>query len=521
MENVPKDSDDKSEDKKPAKKKKRAETLGAFAVDQKPETKSEDKPSLLGGLLNKEPKEKVPESADSQESSQLEELSLEEEAYIIQELVEASRQTDDAELDEFETLAVEEFRDKVLEGEATDQALEETLELLPAMLNEDEPDQTVETDDPLPIEFGDDEISLREAATDEKPANASGGGAIPPKRPTARDFPAPGRPLGAALTVGAGAAMAKSAERSVVYIDNGAGDFFIGAIIGYLIGRRRGRIKTEKRLKPLQKKLTKQVKAMKQDLQDKEAVVVKQARLLRNDRRQLDRLENRHTMVAEKSTMSSHNSESISSVPEVSKDTIETETKKTSPEKIGHIAVDVESNESTESKPSPAKPEKAPVEINSKEVDKSILTMSRQELLAVSSKIRVDGTTLRQIYETRLVGERGLRRMVAEHLKGGDVKRQLRKEIIEREIDFERDPVLRDRAHMEEELGNPTLKDLLEKAGANQSGESEEVSFYKARAAYESDEQVRQQQQRRLLDMGMVSVIVVLAIIITLLLFKQ
>jgi hypothetical protein len=147
--------------------------------------------------------------------------------------------------------------------------------------------------------------------------------------------------------------------------------------------------------------------------------------------------------------------------------------------------------------------------------------MSRQELLAVSSKIRVDGTTLRQIYETRLVGERGLRRMVAEHLKGGDVKRQLRKEIIEREIDFERDPVLRDRAHMEEELGNPTLKDLLEKAGANQSGESEEVSFYKARAAYESDEQVRQQQQRRLLDMGMVSVIVVLAIIITLLLFKQ
>jgi hypothetical protein len=475
MENVPKDSDDKSEDKKPAKKKKRAETLGAFAVDQKPETKSEDKPSLLGGLLKKEPKEKVPESDDSQESSQLEELSLEEEAYIIQELVEASRQTDDAELDEFETLAVEEFRDKVLEGEATDQALEETLELLPAMLNEDEPDQTVETDDPLPIEFGDDEISLREAATDEKPANASGGGAIPPKRPTARDFPAPGRPLGAALTVGAGAAMAKSAERSVVYIDNGAGDFFIGAIIGYLIGRRRGRIKTEKRLKPLQKKLT----------------------------------------------MSSHNSESISSVPEVSKDTIETETKKTSPEKIGHIAVDVESNESTESKPSPAKPEKAPVEINSKEVDKSILTMSRQELLAVSSKIRVDGTTLRQIYETRLVGERGLRRMVAEHLKGGDVKRQLRKEIIEREIDFERDPVLRDRAHMEEELGNPTLKDLLEKAGANQSGESEEVSFYKARAAYESDEQVRQQQQRRLLDMGMVSVIVVLAIIITLLLFKQ
>ena len=56
----------------------------------------------------------------------------------------------------------------------------------------------------------------------------------------------------------------------------------------------------------------------------------------------------------------------------------------------------------------------------------------------------IDGSSLRQIYETRLVGERGLRRLVAEHLRGGDLKRAFRREITEREIDFERDPAMRD-----------------------------------------------------------------------------
>jgi hypothetical protein len=215
--------------------------------------------------------------------------------------------------------------------------------------------------------------------------------------------------------------------------------------------------------------------------------------------------------------MSISNAESLSQTPEESP--AEPKGKQRAPEHIGHMLIDVEAKEAT--KPPVEIEKKPPAEAKTKAAEHKSLTMSRQELLEVSEKIRVDGTSLRQIYETRLVGERGLRRLVAEHLRGGDIKRQLRKEIVEREIDFERDPMLRDRAHQDEEAGSPTLKDLLKRAGADHSSESEEVAFYKARAAYEADEQARQQQQRRALDLGLITIIVVLAVIITLLLFKR
>jgi hypothetical protein len=72
--------------------------------------------------------------------------------------------------------------------------------------------------------------------------------------------------------------------------------------------------------------------------------------------------------------------------------------------------------------------------------------LNKEELLDVSEKIIVNGETLRHAFETHMIGEQGLRRLVAEHLRGGNLYEALRREIVEHQMDFERDPVMRGRA---------------------------------------------------------------------------
>ena len=145
-----------------------------------------------------------------------------------------------------------------------------------------------------------------------------------------------------------------------------------------------------------------------------------------------------------------------------------------------------------------------------------IETLSRAELLKLSKEIIVDNSSLRQIYETHLIGERGLRRLIIEHLKGGDVKKALRLEILEREMDFERDPAMRDMALSMPKIisaakGDRTeLNKLLAKASMQLAGSSEEVAFFRARADFEAKQLSQQQKQRRLLDFMFVSTILVL-----------
>lgn len=59
---------------------------------------------------------------------------------------------------------------------------------------------------------------------------------------------------------------------------NRAGDMLLGGIVGYLIGRRRGRRKAEKELVPIQEKLEKQVKDLQKSIDEKETQVREAAR---------------------------------------------------------------------------------------------------------------------------------------------------------------------------------------------------------------------------------------------------
>ena len=148
---------------------------------------------------------------------------------------------------------------------------------------------------------------------------------------------------------------------------------------------------------------------------------------------------------------------------------------------------------------------------------KRIETVSRAELLAASEKIVIDGTSLRQIFETHLIGEHGLRRLVAEYLKGGDLRAALNHEINERELDFERDPALRDLSSIHDSLTGSTvmqskasLSKLLEKAASSLSDSSEEAAFYKAQADYQALQHEQHLRQRRWLDIGLVGTIAAL-----------
>ncbi len=150
---------------------------------------------------------------------------------------------------------------------------------------------------------------------------------------------------------------------------------------------------------------------------------------------------------------------------------------------------------------------------------KRVETLSRSELLNISERIIINGNSLRQIYETHLIGERGLRRLITEHLLGGDLKKALRREIVEREIDFERDPVLRDmdpqNVNVSTGGGSPALNELLQRAIPSADSD-EEVAFFKARAAYETLEQQKYKKRRHIID---ISLSVTIAFLILMLVF--
>jgi hypothetical protein len=83
---------------------------------------------------------------------------------------------------------------------------------------------------------------------------------------------------------------------------------------------------------------------------------------------------------------------------------------------------------------------------------KDVKEFTRQELMQTAEKVQVEGTTLREMSELGRLDEPGLRRVVGEFLKGGDVTRAVSKEIKEKELQYEQDPNLR---HRHEGEGDP------------------------------------------------------------------
>jgi hypothetical protein len=459
--------------------------------------------------------------------------------------------------------AVEALRDKIaLENKAPEAAAAETLAEVPAIVGQ----LMAEASEPAaaePVRAGaetiidtsspnEGELSLAappiETATDDDPAaatstaapqaaagNAGGAGAVPPRGPgggPGGGFMPPFGPAGPGnfnLNPTAAAPNLPPVDPNMISIDAAnyyirqgeARGLLVGGVLGYFIGRRRGRIKTEKRLLPVQKKLEKQVQGLKAEVADRE-VAVRQA-AIREARAQDSR-------TAERIIVRPPRPEPRPGNPELRRPAAlaaeALHLKKMPPERIGHVLIAGPAERPAPrirqpevSKAGPAA--RAPGELDP---DQQVEVMSRNELLTLSERVAIDGATLRQVYETHLVGERGLRRLMTEYLRGGDIKRQLRRELVEREIDFERDPILRDRARASlTHGGHGALESLLIKAGAvaTEAEVAEQQSAEKVRAKQEAAAAAKQKRRRRAADISLIGTIVVLGLLVVLLLLTR
>ncbi len=558
MEGPPVSSEDNS-DKKEKKKDKKStgaeNRLGAVAVTPKsragerPKIQSERSWSLLSDHKEgtEEPAhESKPgsftESAETSETDALQEhLSPDEVQYAEHEIVEAHRAAEaeaetpnhSPEDSELAAQAVESFRDKVVnEAKNAEQAFAEVMSEIGA---EDEPTpepgiSEAEPDHDAVHEFGADTIRIEHAAEmpvdeDEEadptapppPAHAGAGGS-PPRRPPTPLVPVatPGWPRGSGYynlnSFAAGSGFGAARSEYIPAHDELSLRTIPGGIVGYLIGRRRGRAKAEKKLVPVQKKLEKQVKHLQQDIKFKE----QQIRQFANERRR-NHSPSVSSIIERQVAAPKHTerAETTRSTRAAAPEARQLHGKQGAPEHIGHMLIEAQSAQKQTREKQP--PEQL-------KTDKNIETLSRAELLSLSEKITIDGSSLRQVFETHLIGERGLRRLIGEHLRGGDVKKALRREVMEREIDFERDPVMRDHAPQDAGGGasSPvTLDGLLQRAGAVPLGEAEEVAFLKARAAYESTQEQSRQKHRRLVDMSLAAIIAVLVGVVFVLFFSR
>ena len=287
--------------------------------------------------------------------------------------------------------------------------------------------------------------------------------------------------------------------------------FMTGGIVGHFIGHRRGRIKTEKKLETVRNKLSRRINVIEKDLKTQEYTIRK---LVRNQ--------------AEVSPgkITALRAEQIGQAKEITKSMSKRELP------IALAAPEIHIGKLVMSERSVSREAAIIAAASGLRVDKSdhkildknknvvsVDSMSNQELLKASEEIIIDGTSLRQIYETQLVGEKGLRRLVNEYVRGGDLKKALKNEILERQIDFERDPAMRDTASPTKSAtaitDQQSLEAMIKRAESFLSSSQEEVAYLKARVVHDDKQYSQHARSINAIFLTIISFLIVVIILIS------
>lgn len=600
MENAPNDTDSDSDGEKDSDRAKRRASNSsdrAVAVPRegvrlqplKPELEQErEKASLWRRLIGGEPGTAEPskpaersetaeptdsEAAPSRESAEQAEaaddlpltaLSPEEETLVVHRLLEADgvagEETQPSDEEPAVAEAIDRFHDDILTGNKT---LPEAFDGTLAWLDGEEPPDGVPPAEQPEIQLPAEDVSAEPAPAEVAVAAAYLDGPGDPGGPPSGDHRYNVSPNWPPQHIAFPAAelspAAPVAETAVGYDKSDVvGAALIGGLVGYLVGRRRGRIKTEKRLIPVQKKLEKQVKGLQEDIKKKESVIREKATESARERRQLaanvrgpaekarerellravaagnlaagqkagrpqerfriDRTGQPAALQPEQQHIGQMLITAAEALPPAAAELAESArtyvagaAQQEAPR--GRREQPVSTSAEWASKPAEkARAEQAPL----LPIDKHVETLSQKDLLELSSKIIVDGTTLKQAYESHQVGERALRRMVSEHLRGGDVREALKHEVVEHEIDFERDPQLRDQGQPEPKRaaqggGGSGLQALIRQADAGIGGDdADRRAVLATRAEHQAKQRAKQDKrhsQKHLVDAAMLAVI--------------
>lgn len=447
------DLDDSEENSKSKKARKSPEARRANPeIEQKDQEKRESIADRIKAALGEKVVEDSPEKPDTKEPVELkpdEEAEPASEAAVESEPdTEPNSPEDNAEIaeimpnDEEIDEQVKEANIERLQAEiaATDDEAEiaaneaaiDMLQELPAdelTVEADEPDDEEADAESAPehqdILFGDEDEPLPFEDEGDVPltptsSGGPGGKTPPPATPSSPPSPpVPARPTpslprfggpGARQPAAANVMPTDTTEYQPDYRESpNRGYLLVGAVVGYLIGKRRGRIKTEKRMNVVVKKLEKQVEAKQRIIDAKVEAAKHKARQEYWESKGRQQPEAPRPEMAVPSGMERTR-------PAVAR-----------PERFRAIP-----ERRPEDRPVPAEQEAPVVELRDEDVRR------------ISETIKVGETNLRKIYEARLVSPSGLRRIVAEHLQGKDIRRGLAREFLAKELSFERDPRFRD-----------------------------------------------------------------------------
>ena len=219
----------------------------------------------------------------------------------------------------------------------------------------------------------------------------------------------------------------------------------VGGIVGYLVGRRRGRIKTEKRLLPVQQKLEKEVTALHAAVAEKEQKI---RRISAEKAQALATPAERRQFVERIARPATTRAEEASAVREQIPVAVASERagRRAAGAAEAPVILLGAAAASLLRPERGAAPESAETPRSMIDFSKKVEAYSAGELSQAAEKIRVDGVSLKELRDTNRLDENALRRVVTEFVEGGSVRAALGKELLEKELRYERDPKMRQAA---------------------------------------------------------------------------